>query len=141
MFSRRKKDPACGAHDWHPSELARPPNTPFPGLAESLPPLQGTEPEVDVDGQSLARLDEAIATASMYLTEKWIPTTSVINPFLEVWEAPNAVHPAVARPVEEFLTLLIHRTTVTPAEINALADEVRVLALQASVLSGATKVS
>ena len=89
----------------------------------------------------MARMDEALATASTYLTENWIATTALINPLLEVWEAANAVHPAVARPVEEFLTVLIHRTTVTPAEVNAMVDEVRVLALQASVLASGTKVS
>ncbi len=141
MFPSWKKAKGGWTRSWHPSEVDRPRNEPLPGCERLLPRVERSEGMVDCDDQTLARLDEAIATTSMYLTEKWIATTSLINPMLEVWEAAHAIHPAVARPVEEFLTTLIHRTTVTPAEINAMADEVRVLALQASVLVGGTKVS
>jgi len=141
MFSRRKKYPDRDAHKSYPSGLTRPRNELPAGPERLLHSVERSVGSVDCDDETLARLDEAIATASMYLTEKWIPTTSVINPLLEVWEAASAIHPAVARPVEGFLTALIHRTTVTPTEINAVADEVRVLAIQASVLAGGTKVS
>jgi hypothetical protein len=141
MFSRRKKDPGRDAHNWHPSELIRPRNEPLVGGERLLPSVERSEATFDCDDETMARLDEAIATASTYLSERWTPTTSLINPLLEVWEAAHAIHPAVARPVEGLLPTLIHRTTVTPAEITAMADEVRVLALQASVLVGGTKVS
>jgi hypothetical protein len=134
MFSPWKKRQDEWSRSWHPSEMDRPGHELLPGDERELPTVDG-------DDQTLARLDEAVAIASTYMTENWIPTTSLINPMLEVWEAANAIHPAVARPVEEFLTLLIHRTTVTPADIEAVADGVRVLALQASVLASGTKVS
>jgi hypothetical protein len=122
--------------------LDRPRNAePMAGWQSSWPGGERAEETIDCDDQTLARLEEAIATASTYLTENWIATTSLINPMLGVWEAANAIHPAVARPVEKLLTMLIHRTTVTPADINAVVDEVRVLALQAAVLAGESMVS
>jgi hypothetical protein len=141
MLSPWKKPRGARSRSWHPSEGGRPGHDSLPGCDRLLSPAERDDGTVDCDDHTVTCLDEAIATASTYLTENWIATTVLINPLLEVWEAANAVHPAVARPVEEFLTVLIHRTTVTPAEVNAMVDEVRVLALQASVLAGGTKVS
>jgi hypothetical protein len=141
MFSSWRKTTGSWRRSWHPSEVVRPRQDPPPGCQMLSPGVERNDGTVDCDEQTLARLDEAIATSSAYLTEKWIATTTLINPMLEVWEAANAIHPTIARPVEELLTVLIHRTTITPAEINAVAHEVRTLALQASVLAEATKVS
>jgi len=141
MFSPWKKPRGVRTRGWHPSQPGRPGHDSLPGCERLLPGSGLYEGTVECDDQMMPGLDQAIATASTYLTENWIATTALINPMLEVWEAANAVHPAVARPVEEFLTVLIHRTTVTPAEVNAMMDQVRVLALQASVLAGGTKVS
>ncbi len=141
MISPSKKPRGAWSRGWHPSKVDRPDHDRLPGCESLLPAAERDEWSIDCDDQTMARLDEAIVTASTYLTEKWIATTCLINPMLEVWEAANAVHAAVARPVEELLTVLIHRTTVTPAEVEAVVDEVRVLALQASVLAGGTKVS
>jgi hypothetical protein len=141
MFLPRKKPRAAWSGSWHPSEVDRSRQEPLPGCERLLPGAGRHEESVECDEQTMARLDESIAVASTYLTEKWIATTSLINPMLEVWEAANAIHPAVARPVEELLTMLIHRTTVTPDEIRTVADEVRGLALQASIIAGGIKVS
>jgi len=141
MFASWKKPKGGWSHSWHPSQVERSGPEPLPGCERLLPGADDWEGAVDCDARAVARLDEAIATATTYLTEKWLATTSLINPMLEVWEAANAIHPAVARPVEEFLTVLIHRTTVTPDEANAVADQVRVLAIQACVIGDATKVS
>jgi hypothetical protein len=105
----------------------------LPGCDRSLPDSERSEPAVECDDQTLARLDETINIVCTFLTENWIATAVLINPMLGLWEAANTIHPAVARPVEEILTMLIHRTTVAPAEVNAVLDELRVLALQASV--------
>ena len=141
MFASWKKPKGGWSRSWHPSQVERSRPESLPGCERLLPGAERWEGAIDCDDRTVARLDEAISTASTYLSEKWIATTSLINPMLEVWEAANAIHPAVARPVEEFLTVLIHRTTVTPAEADAVADQVRGLALQASVIGGATKVS
>jgi hypothetical protein len=141
MFSPWKKAKGGWSRSWHPSEKGRPGHDPLPGCERLVSRAERYEGTVDCDDRTMARLDEVIAMASAYVTEKWIPTTSLINPMLEVWEAANAIHPAVARPVEEFLTALIHRTTVAPDEIGAVVDETRLLALQASVIAGGMKVS
>ena len=133
MFPRWKRPQGGWSRNWHPSEVDREQNQCLPGCERLLPDSERSEPAVECDDQTLARLDETINTVSTYLTENWIATAVLINPMLGLWEAANAIHPAVARPVEEFLTMLIHRTTVAPAEVNAVLDEIRVLALQASV--------
>jgi hypothetical protein len=140
MFSRWRKAPAGRPQGWHPSQGKGPRPGPLPGREASLPAVRIPEPEVDAADQTLARLDEAIGRASTYRTQRWIATTCLINPMLEVWEAAHAIHPAVSRPVEELLIVLVHRTTITPAEINRVVDEVRALALQASVLAARTPV-
>jgi len=141
MFSPWRKAKGGRSRRWHPSQKERPRPDPVAGCEQLQPGVERREAEVDCDDKALARLDEAIAMTSAYLTDEWIPTTSLINPMLEVWEAAHAIHPAVARPVEEFLTALIHRTTVTPAEIDAVAKEVKLLTLQACVIAGGLKVS
>jgi hypothetical protein len=141
MFSAWKKPKGGWSRRWHPSQVYRPRHDPLSDCQNLRSRAERIEAMADWDHQAMDRLDEAISMASPYLTERWIPTTSLINPMLGVWEVANAIHPAVARPVEEFLTSLIHRTTVTPAEFGCVVDEVRVLALQASVLASGAKVS
>jgi hypothetical protein len=126
---------------WHPSSRETPVAECLPGGSRLVPDSDRLETTVDGSDAMLAKLDDAIAKVCVYLTEKSVPSAGLINPMLEVWEAANAIHPAVAGPVEEFLTVLIHRTSVAPAEINAVADDVKVLALQASVLAGGMTVS
>ena len=89
----------------------------------------------DTDEAAVAFLDRAIAALDPYLREGIIPSRQVIDPLLDVWSAAQSVDPDVARPVEELLTVLISRTTTTPAELVGTLDQVQIAALQARVFT------
>ena len=89
----------------------------------------------DTDEAAVAFLDRAIAALDPYLREGIIPSRQVIDPLLDVWSAARSVDPDVARPVEELLTVLISRTTTTPAELVGTLDHVQIAALQARVFT------
>jgi len=89
---------------------------------------------VDLSDTALARLSEALDGLALYMSEPVIPAGRVINPLLDVWDAAHSVDPYVGSPVEQLLTVLLTRTSVTPAELNSVLDEVRAAALQACAL-------
>jgi hypothetical protein len=92
------------------------------------------EPRTLIRDVALPSIDTAIAALEPYLGEPFIPTRSVINPLLVVWDAAHGLDPCVSLPVEQLLTALLARTWVTPSELTATMDEVRALALEASSL-------
>jgi hypothetical protein len=112
-------------------------------LPSGLPPSSETEPgwpnQFDVNGQAdeARTIDEAIAALEPYMRENFIPAGQVINPLIDVWSVAHNIHPSVARPVEELLTALVSRSTTTASEVATTLDNVRIAALQASVLASA----
>jgi hypothetical protein len=83
---------------------------------------------------ALAHLDQALAALNPSLEEAVITAAVVINPLLDIWDAARSIDPYVSAPVEQLLTVLVERTTVTPAELTATLNGLRIAALQASVL-------
>jgi hypothetical protein len=90
---------------------------------------------LDVSPPTDGALDQAVASLESCLREKIIPAAQVINPLLDVWSAAESVHPSVALPVEELLTTVVSRSATTPSEMLATLDDLRIAALQASVLA------
>ena len=85
----------------------------------------------------LAQLDQAVGALNPYLGDTVIPAGLVINPLLDIWDAAQSIDPSVSSAVKQFLTVLVERTSVTPAELTSTVDEMRIAALQASVLADA----
>ncbi len=52
----------------------------------------------------------------------------VIDPLLDLWADTQAEGPEVAGPVERLLTRLVARQYTTPAELDAMTDEIRLAA-------------
>ena len=94
---------------------------------------------LDVSPATDGALDDAIAAVESYLREKIIPAAQVINPLLDVWSAAKNIHPSVALPVEDLLTTLVSRSATTPSEVLAALDDVRIAAVQATVLVHAVR--
>jgi hypothetical protein len=88
----------------------------------------------DADEAAVGSLESAVAALNPYMQERIIPSRQIINPLLDVWSAAQSVDPSAARPLEELLTVLISRTTTTPAELVAALDEMRIAVLQIRVL-------
>ncbi len=97
-------------------------------------PVQPGQATITATDATLGRLDEAVAALEPYMQEAVIPAGRVVNPLLDVWDAAHRIDPAVSSPVEQLLTALVERTSVTPKELISTVDEVRIAALQASVL-------
>jgi hypothetical protein len=93
--------------------------------------------DVSGDAAEARTIDEAIAAFEPYMRESLIPAGQLINPLLDVWSVARSIHPSVARPVEELLTSLVSRSATTPGELVATLDNVRIAALQVSVLASA----
>jgi hypothetical protein len=100
----------------------------------SLPPDQL---HLDVSPATALALDQAVAALESHLREKIIPAAQVINPLLDVWSAAKNIHCSVALPVEDLLTTLVSRSATTPSELLAALDDVRITAVQATVLARA----
>ena len=94
---------------------------------------------LDVSPATDGALDQAIAALESYLRERIIPAAQVINPLLDVWSAAKNIHPSVALPVEDLLTTLVSRSATTPSEVLAALDDVRIAAVQATVLVHAVR--
>ena len=94
---------------------------------------------LDVSPATALALDQAVTALESYLREKIIPAAQVINPLLDVWSAAKSVDPSVALPVEELLTTLVSRSATTPSEVLAALDDVRIAAVQATVLVHAVR--
>lgn len=93
-------------------------------------------PPSDPVDERVDRLDRAVAGLDPYLPEQSTGAAGLVNPLLVVWDAAQAVHPAVAGPVEDLLTALLHRLTVPTAEVRAVVEETRARALQVLILEG-----
>ena len=92
---------------------------------------------VDVSPATARALDRAVAALESYLREKIIPAAQVINPLLDGWRAAKNIHPGMALSVEDLLTTLVSRSATTPSELLAAWDDVRIAAVQATVLTRA----
>jgi hypothetical protein len=109
-----------------------PPSVPLDSPPESAP--GPADLGVVADEMAVESLDKAIAAIEPYLQERIIPSRQVLNPLLDVWSEAQKLGPSVAQPVEELITVLVSRTTITSAELVATLDEVHLEALQVSLL-------
>lgn len=92
---------------------------------------------VRLDEEGQERFEAALANVAGYLGDDFVPAGLIINPLLLAWDAAHDIDAAVAVPLEELLTGIIHRASVQRKEILEVLDEVRALAVSTAVLVAA----
>lgn len=85
---------------------------------------EGSEADPNLSGSLTAALDRFEAAPH----DSIMGSRQVINMLLDLWADTQAEGPEVARPVEQLLTRLVTRQYTTPAELDAMTDEIRLVA-------------
>ncbi|MDA8045962.1 MAG: hypothetical protein M0Z30_12105 [Actinomycetota bacterium] len=82
----------------------------------------------------LEQLTQALTELDRYSDELLVAPSAIVNALLNVWDAAHAIDQSISEPIEQMLTVTVHRMTIDGREVAALVDEVRARALEVSLL-------